>query len=220
MSTFELSSTIFLWLGFFTLLGVNLILMRQIGILYERVAPAGALSTASRLNVGMSPPAHKIVSLSGQNIQIPNKEHLDHTGGTFVLFSSPDCPVCKKITPIVMSVLHRHIKIDLVIASAGGNLEKHVAYIKNNKLTRETYVVSDELPLSWGISKLPYGVLLNARGEIAAFGLINTREHVESLFEAYRLNVPSLQAFLSNPPAGAADKIHVVKTKDNGAFHG
>lgn len=216
MSPLELTSAILLWLGFFTLLGVNLILIRQIGILYERVAPAGALSTASRLHVGNSPPVVGLISLSGRELEIPNKRLAHSMSGTFILFSSPDCPLCKKITPIVLSVLRDHADIELLVASAGANIQKHEKYLKTNNLNRDDYIVSDDLPISWGISKLPYGVLLNKQGAVAAFGLINTREHVESLFEAFRLDVPDLQTFLTEPIVATSDS----QNKNNGAVHG
>jgi hypothetical protein len=39
-------------------------------------------------------------------------------------------------------------------------------------------------------------VLIDESGTIRAKGLVNTREHVESLFEAERLGVASLQEYL------------------------
>jgi methylamine dehydrogenase accessory protein MauD len=38
--------------------------------------------------------------------------------------------------------------------------------------------------LAYQVGKLPYAVLIDASGVIRAKGLVNTREHVESLFEA------------------------------------
>ena len=50
--------------------------------------------------------------------------------------------------------------------------------------------------MTYEIGKLPYGVLIDEQGVIAAQGLTNSREHVESLFEAKRLGVSSIQEFL------------------------
>ena len=47
------------------------------------------------------------------------------------------------------------------------------------------YLLSAEIGLAYQISKLPYGVLIAPDGTVAAHGLINNREHIESLFEAY-----------------------------------
>ncbi len=43
-----LVSNIVLWVGFVVLALINLALARQIGVLYERVAPAGALTGSCR----------------------------------------------------------------------------------------------------------------------------------------------------------------------------
>ena len=44
--------------------------------------------------------------------------------------------------------------------------------------------------------KGPWAVLLDADGVLLAKGLVNTREHIESLFEAARLGVASMQEWL------------------------
>jgi len=47
------------------------------------------------------------------------------------------------------------------------------------------------------VSKLPYAVLLDEAGRVASLGLVNSREHLESLFEAKERGVASIQDFLS-----------------------
>ena len=51
-----LVSNIVLWIGFIAMVVVNLALARQIGVLYERVAPAGALMMNQTLSVGSPAP--------------------------------------------------------------------------------------------------------------------------------------------------------------------
>ena len=46
------------------------------------------------------------------------------------------------------------------------------------------------------MSRLPYAVLIDERGIIRAKGMINTREHLESLFNAKELGVGSVQDYL------------------------
>ncbi|MGH7820705.1 MAG: methylamine dehydrogenase accessory protein MauD, partial [Candidatus Binatia bacterium] len=41
-----------------------------------------------------------------------------------------------------------------------------------------------------------YAALIDASGTVRAKGLVNTREHVESLFEASELGVASIQDFV------------------------
>jgi methylamine dehydrogenase accessory protein MauD len=50
--------------------------------------------------------------------------------------------------------------------------------------------------MTYGVAKLPYAVLIDEHGVVAAQGLVNTREHLESLFEAQRHGVASIQEYL------------------------
>ena len=58
-------------------------------------------------------------------------------------------------------------------------------------------VLSEALGRSFGVAKLPYAVLLDESGRVASLGLVNNREHLESLFEAKERGVASIQDFLS-----------------------
>ena len=48
----------------------------------------------------------------------------------------------------------------------------------------------------WGLHGLPYGVLTDENGVISSLGIVNSREHLESLFEARKLGVGSIQEYL------------------------
>jgi methylamine dehydrogenase accessory protein MauD len=47
------------------------------------------------------------------------------------------------------------------------------------------------------VNRLPYAVLLDGAGVLRAKGLVNSREHLESLFEARERGVASLQDWLA-----------------------
>ena len=64
------------------------------------------------------------------------------------------------------------------------------------RITALPYVVSTEVGMRYAIGKLPYAVLIDADGIIRAKGIVNTREHLESLFEAERRGVATIQEFL------------------------
>jgi methylamine dehydrogenase accessory protein MauD len=65
-------------------------------------------------------------------------------------------------------------------------------------------VVSEVVGRAFGVSKLPFGVLIDEEGRVAATGLINSREHLDSLFEAKDHRVPSIQAFIAQRNSEAA----------------
>jgi methylamine dehydrogenase accessory protein MauD len=67
-------------------------------------------------------------------------------------------------------------------------------------LAERVYVLSRELGLAYQVDKLPHGVLIDADGVLRAKGLVNTREHVDSLFEAMERGVGSVQEYLRQVP--------------------
>jgi methylamine dehydrogenase accessory protein MauD len=50
--------------------------------------------------------------------------------------------------------------------------------------------------MSYAVSKLPFAVLIGADGVLKSKGLVNTREHLESLVESMRTGIRSLQDFV------------------------
>ena len=68
-------------------------------------------------------------------------------------------------------------------------------FAHKHDLGRFPYVLSQELGLAYQIGKLPYAVLLDETGTVRAKA-VNTREHLESLFEAKERGVASLQQFV------------------------
>ncbi|RYE42138.1 MAG: methylamine dehydrogenase accessory protein MauD [Hyphomicrobiales bacterium] len=174
-----------------------LALGRQIGILFERVSPMGALINDSGPEVGQQTPLFSLSSLTGGMVSIGPKPNRS----TLVFFVSPTCPVCKKLLPIVDSVRKAEGNwLDVVLASDGEKAQ-HQRFIETAKLSNFPYVVSTELGLAYRVARLPYAVLLDQHGTIRAKGLINSREQFDSLFNAYDLKVGSIQSYLDQQPA-------------------
>ena len=192
MSELLLAANLLLWIGFIVLLVVVFALVRQVGILFERIAPAGALGVASRLGAGDAAPAMRLTALGGDAVDLGTSR----ADGllTLLLFVAPDCPICKHLLPVAKAVARRH-RMRVVYASAGAELQVQEEFVATQGLPRDSYVVSDGLGLAFGVAKLPFAALLSADGRIAALGLVNTREHLESLVEAERTGVASIQEF-------------------------
>ena len=186
-------SNALLWAVVLALLVALLALARQIGILYERIAPMGALMLDSGPEVGEAAPAFELESLTGVRIAV---------GGTgrarsqLLFFLSPTCPVCKKLLPILRSTRQSERGwLDVVLASDGDRAE-HLAFYQKAKLADFPYLLSTELGMALKVGRLPYAVLIGEDGRIRAKGLVNSREQLESLFTAKELGVASVQEFL------------------------
>ena len=72
--------------------------------------------------------------------------------------------------------------------------------ITEHGLEDAIYVVGPEIGMTYQIGKLPYAVLIDADGVLRAKGLVNNREHLESLFEAQAMGVGSLQEYMRQTP--------------------
>ena len=188
-------SVVVLWIVVLALIAVVFALTRQLGVLHERISPVGALMLNRGLIVGERAPAMDVADLNGATMQlgVPRADGKS----TLLLFVSPTCPVCKSLLPIVKaSGRQERDWLDIILAS-DGNLDEHRAYVRNNGLENVPYVVSAPLGMTYQVSRLPFAALLDEGGVLRARGLVNSREHLESLFEAKRLGVASLQEYFA-----------------------
>jgi methylamine dehydrogenase accessory protein MauD len=188
-------SVVVLWIVVLGLLAVVLALTRQLGVLHERIAPVGALMLNRGLTVGEQAPAMDIVDLDGGAIRLGSPRADGKS--TLVLFVSPTCPVCKSLLPIVKSSGKQERDwLDIILASDGAP-DEHREYVRTNGLGGVPYVLSAPLGMTYQVSRLPFAALLDEAGILRARGLVNSREHLESLFEAKRLGVSSLQEYFA-----------------------
>ena len=193
MDNILLVSNIILWVFVIGLTFLVFALTRQIGVLFERVAPAGALMINKKLETGAIAPTVQAQDINtGNTVTIGGKRDRSQ----LLFFLSPGCPVCKTLLPMLMSVKNAEADwLDVILAS-DGELEDHRAFIQQQGLNSDTYVSSETLGKQYGVSKLPFAVLIDDKGIIASLGLVNSREHFESLFESMERGIPSLQAYI------------------------
>jgi methylamine dehydrogenase accessory protein MauD len=190
--SFLIASQIVLWIGLLVLGIVCIALARQIGVLHQRIAPAGALSLKQPLKLGEATPELTLTSLDGAPLRIGGSRD---GRSQLLLFVSPDCAICENLLPAVRSAetAERHW-LQIVLASDGD--QGHAEFVRAKRLGKFPYVVSEHLGRSFGVAKLPYAVLIDGAGKLVATGLVNTREHLESLFTAKESGVSNLQQFL------------------------
>jgi len=185
-------SNLVLWVVMLALMLAVFALARQIGVLYERVAPMGALMMDNGPKVGTASPVFTLTDLAGcaVNIGAPTLT------STLLFFLSPTCPVCKKLLPILKSTAVSERRwLSIVLASDGDEAEQRT-FFRRAGLEAFPYVLSTELGVAYHVSKLPYAVLLDEHGVVRAKGLVNSREQLESLFTAKDLGVASIHDYI------------------------
>ena len=137
----------------------------------------------------------EVADLDGQPLRLGSARADGRS--TLLLFVSPTCPVCKSLLPAVKSSRKDERSwMDVILASDGDPAEQR-EFVRAQGLEEIPYVVSAALGLAYQVSRLPFAALLDERGVLRARGLVNSREHLESLFEAKRLKVASLQEYFT-----------------------
>jgi methylamine dehydrogenase accessory protein MauD len=189
-------SNIVLWLVVICLALVLLALTRQLGVLHERIAPAGALMINRGPEIGEAMAALDVTDLDGREWRIGGANV--NGKSTLILFLSPTCPVCKTLLPVVRSSRQQERDWLEVVLASDGDPAQHRQFVQEYQLRDFPYLVSPSLGLSYQVNRLPFAALIDKDGVLRARGLVNSREHLESLFEAQRLGVASLQEYFAS----------------------
>ncbi len=199
-------SNVILWVLVLVLVAVVFALVRQIGVLYERVAPAGALMAGKGLKTGELAPVFDLQTIQGQAFRLGGPR--SDGKSTLLFFLSPTCPVCKTLLPVLQAMRNSEADwLEIVLASDGDEKE-HREWLKKQKLESWPYVLSPQLGMTMQVAKLPFGALIDENGILCARGLVNSREHIESLFEAKAQGVASIQEYMQ------ANKQHDKQKQD------
>ena len=195
MSNLLIASNIVLWIALIVITVIVFALVRQIGVLYERVAPAGALSINQQLKVGQTAPELDVINLKNQQtLHIAGPSTAQKC--QLLFFVSPTCPMCKSLIGIAKSIAREESQwVDLVFASDGSE-DEIGQFMEAQGLTQSNFVNSDLLGKSYGVAKLPYAVLIDEAGTLQAMGIVNSREHIESLFNVKETGYASLQEYM------------------------
>jgi methylamine dehydrogenase accessory protein MauD len=187
-------SNVALWVLVVVLSLVILALVRQLGVLHERITPVGALMLARGLKVGELAPAVNVEDLDRRPLTLGGPRGDGRS--TLVMFISPTCPVCKALLPVLKSSRKSEQSWLEIVLASDGELASQKNFVLAQGLGSFPYVVSASLGMTYQVSRLPFAVLIDADGALRARGIINSREHLESLFEAKRLGVAALQDYL------------------------
>ena len=208
MSEALIVSNIILWIAVLLLAILLFALTRQVGILHERVAPAGALQPTTGPKIGEVTEGIQTKSLQGESIQIGGSEKVEFS--SFVLFISPTCPVCKELVPTAISLARsEQNRIRLLFASDGENIEQHQSYIRDLEIEEYPYMVSEGLGMYYQVSKLPFAILIDHSGVLRSKGLVNTREHLESLIESMDTGLATVQEYVGSKSDSLESKIEL-----------
>ena len=189
-------SVVLLWLAVLALGLMLWALSRQVGVLFERVAPMGALVTDAGPAVGQPSPIFDLTGVQSEQVVVGGPQ----AKSTLLFFLAPTCPVCKKLIPILKHLARDEAaQLRIVLASDGEG--DHLQFIREQGLQSMPYLLSTELGMRYRVSRLPYAVLIDREGLVRAKGLVNSREQLDSLLNAQDMNTPTIQQYLEQTTA-------------------
>jgi methylamine dehydrogenase accessory protein MauD len=187
-------SQIILWIVVVVLAVTVAALARQIGVLHERVAPLGALSTRTAVDVGQTAPEFDVIDLAGRSVHVGG--HRTDGRSQLLLFVSPSCPMCKKLLPVARSFARSERRGVAIVVMGDGDRLAHEAMIREHRLEDVPFALAPIVGINLGIGRLPHAVLIDAQGVICSKGIVNSREHLESLLVAQETGYASMQDYL------------------------
>jgi methylamine dehydrogenase accessory protein MauD len=194
MNTALLLSVVLLWVLVLGLAATVAALARQIGVLHERVAPAGALLMPDGARIGEEAPKLTLKDLRGKDITIGGSR--SDKRSTLLFFLAPSCPVCKTLLPVLRSARKSEASWLSIVLASDGEMQEQLAFVEREELDIFDYVVSRDLGMRYRVGKLPYAYLIDENGVLRTGGLVNSREHLESLYNAAEMDVGSVQDYL------------------------
>lgn len=146
---------------FVALLGLAVVVLslaRQVGILHERLAPAGMTRSAKNVEPGQALPALSLESISGTPVDLSD-------GPCAVLFLSADCPICRSVLPAYEPGAAETGRTAYWVADGlpgpDGGLPDYRAYAAHRQLDPDRFLVSRELGMALGVRQLPMLALLD-----------------------------------------------------------
>ncbi len=200
MSSLMIINEALQWLVLGALVLAGLALARQVGVLHVRVAPAGALDANRGPAVGEGAPPLALATLDGRPFTVggPGPSRANR----LLMFVSAQCPMCKSLIPVAKSFAAAE-RIDLVFIG-DDDVPAQQALVASQGLEAYPFVNSGEVGRLFEVDKLPHAVLLDSAGIVLAKGLVNSREHLESLIVSHEMGVAHVQDYIAGlKPASA-----------------
>jgi len=189
------------WIAILGMAFAIVALARQVGVLHHRLAPFGARTLAQRVRAGELVPTEALADVDGKPVAVRSID--GDARNLLIVFVAPECPLCKSLTPVLRSFARdERSALRLIAVSDGEDLEAHRRFRASAGLARVPYVVDGEFGRLLGVSRLPYAVLMDAKGILLTGGLVNSREQLESLVIAAERGVSSIQDWVRLTSAG------------------
>ncbi|AVZ39528.1 MULTISPECIES: redoxin domain-containing protein [unclassified Dietzia] len=190
MSAFVLTLLVVLVLVDVVLVLMILGLARELGRVQVRLGPLGARVLDSGPAVGDTGPSFSgLVDHMERDTTVAGERDKPQ----LLMFTGPKCSTCKALLPGIKAMAKAERDLDVVLISDGTE-EEHREFLAGAGIGAElSYLDARDVGIAYQVGTTPYGILLDTDGSIAAKGLCNNMQHVESLLNALESGTPTIQ---------------------------
>jgi methylamine dehydrogenase accessory protein MauD len=193
MSTLFIGSYIAIWVVLLALSLTVVALARQIALLHSRVLPAGAKINHAGPAIGKIIQSFQGEDIYGNQVLVPG----NGSKSTLVLFLSEGCSVCAHLAPGIVALARQEKRhLEVVLASFNGDAASNRLYARKIGLSQFPFVLSTDFAYSLGVLTAPYALLVDDRGTLRAKGLVNSKEHLDSLLNAVDTGFGSREEYI------------------------
>lgn len=186
-----------LWTVALSAVAVSYVMLRQVGLLHERLGPAGAVLPAEGPEIGATIEPARLQAADGSQLRSPALE-----GYTLVVLSSTTCDSCERLAPAVGVLMRSRIpeigvqELLVDVADADVALGE---YVRRHQLEPDRVGAAGGVGERFSASITPLALILNREGKVLAKGVPNTLEQLELLIEEFTRRVlvpeqPEVQA--------------------------
>jgi methylamine dehydrogenase accessory protein MauD len=183
-----------LWIVVLVQVILTLALARAVGRLVRRSPPSGARVINPGPELGSSVSDWEGTDLLGERVSVrfPRKR------GLFLLYISPHCSTCAGLLPSAKRFFNEiAAEADSAWVMVSGSLQAQISYARENELTRHPVAAEEQLPPSFRVGGAPFGLWIDSAGHVRAKGMVDRREHLESLRNAVKTGHPSIESYVA-----------------------
>lgn len=194
LSSLGLVSYILLWTIVIAQVGLTLALARLVGRLSRRLPPGAARVIDPGPEVGESVEGWDGVDLLGRPVDFD----FPRERGLLLVYVSVHCSTCTVLLPAAKSFMReiaRETEGAWVMVFGAGSTQ--IDYARKHGLDGAPVLNEDSLPPALRIEGAPFACWIDAAGTVRAKGMVNHREHLESLARAVELGHASMDSYLT-----------------------
>lgn len=194
VSPLAVVSYVVLWAIVLALVALTLSLARLVGRLSRRLPPGAARVIDPGPEVGESIEGWKSIDLLGRPVEF----HFPRERGLLLVYVSAHCSTCAALLPAAKSFMReiaRETEGAWVMVFGSGSTE--IGYARQHGLDTAPVLTEKSLPATFQLEGAPFACWVDPMGIVRAKGMVNHREHLESLARAVELGHGSMDSYLT-----------------------